>query len=145
MAFCSLNRNFAGRYGTNQMKQNGFPKTERLTLRSDIEQLFASGARSLSVFPVRAIFRHSNKTDKMPVKIMVSVSKRRLHHAVDRNRAKRQIREAYRLHQSILSQYVKSNEQPLHIAFVWTAGKPQSSGIVNQSIQRLLQLISERL
>lgn len=76
---------------------------------------------------------------------MVSVSKRRLHHAVDRNRAKRQIREAYRLHQSILSQYVKSNEQPLHIAFVWTAGKPQPSGIVNRSIQRLLQLISERL
>lgn len=127
------------------MKENGFQKTERLTLRSDIERLFESGARSLSVYPVRAIFRQSDKEDSTPIKILISVSKRRFHHAVDRNRAKRQIREAYRLNKSILTEAVKITGKPLHIAFVWTAGTPQKSYDVSHSIVRLLRLICERL
>lgn len=127
------------------MNGNSFQKTERLTLRSDIERLFESGARSLSVYPVRAIFRRSDKEDSTPVKILVSVSKRRFHHAADRNRAKRQIREAYRLNKSILTEAVKNTGKPLHIAFMWTAGKPQKSQDVSRSIIRLLQLICERL
>ena len=34
-----------------------FPKTEHLCLQRDIEALFSAGSRSLSVFPVRAVFR----------------------------------------------------------------------------------------
>lgn len=68
----------------------------------------------------------------------MSVAKRHLHHAVDRNRAKRQLRESYRLSKPEFSDTLLPG---LHIAFVWMAPTPQSSDKVRQSVFRLLSKI----
>ena len=47
---------------------------------------------------------------------MVSVPKRCLKHAVDRNRVKRQVREAYRTNKHLLQ---PKEGQALLIAFIW--------------------------
>ena len=74
-----------------------FPKAEHICLKRDIDQLFTAGTRSAVSFPLRAIVRTRPHDGKFPrVQVLISVAKRRLRHAVDRNRAKRQIREAYR-------------------------------------------------
>ncbi|MGN1241302.1 MAG: ribonuclease P protein component, partial [Alloprevotella sp.] len=75
--------------------QYKFPKAEHLCLKRDIERLFSAGTKSLSAYPLRVVVGEAD-TGSVPVKVLMSVSKRRLHHAVDRNRAKRQMREAYR-------------------------------------------------
>ena len=77
-------------------------KEEHLYLRNDIESLFSAGSKSVNIFPIRAVYRLEQGAREHSVKVMVSVSKRRLRHAVDRNRAKRQMREAYRLNQGML-------------------------------------------
>ena len=102
--------------------QYKFPKAEHLCLKRDIERLFSAGTKSLSAYPLRVVVGAA-ETGSVPVKVLMSVSKRRLHHAVDRNRAKRQMREAYRLNKHILLDSLAEGEC-LHLAFVWLADRP---------------------
>lgn len=137
-----------------------FPKAEHLTLQRDIQALFEAGSHSAVAFPVRAVWREAEWCGHGPrVKVLVSVSKRKFKHAVDRNRAKRQMREAYRLNKHILSDLFSvtstedvatetSEEQlggkALHIGLIWVANEPQSSRLVHKRIANLLKRIEEK-
>lgn len=114
----------------------------RLCSRKAIEALFAAGGRSLSAYPLRVVFRQV-ETDEVPIRVLISVSKRHFHHAVDRNRAKRQIREAWRLNKDIL--ILQPSTPSLHIAFIWLADEPQPSELVHRKIKNLLHRIQEDL
>ena len=75
-----------------------FQKRERIVSQKLMEQLFdGTSSHSMSVFPLRVVFMTVPRTEgACPVQILVSVPKRRFKHAVDRNRVKRQVREAFR-------------------------------------------------
>lgn len=123
-----------------------FRKTERLVSSKAIGELFSSGSRSFSSFPVKAVFRETEQGEgKDCVKVLVSVSKRHFKHAVDRNRAKRQIREAYRMHKETLSVPLQESGKRLSLAFIWMADEPQETARVERGVERLLQLIAERI
>lgn len=113
---------------------NAFPKTERLCSRKAIEALFAGGNRALSAFPLRVVYK---VTDEPRTQVLISVSKRHFKHAVDRNRAKRQIREAWRLHRDLI---IPSS---LQLAFIWLADEPQPSDLVQRKMKNLLHRIQE--
>lgn len=122
-----------------------FSKPEHLCLTSEIEALFGAGSSSLSMFPLRATYRTLPYEGHGPrVKVLLSVSKRRLRHAVDRNRAKRQLREAYRLQKQLLWNRLPEGKA-LHIAFIWLAGQPIDSARVAKRMHALLQQMAERL
>ena len=75
----------------------------------------------------------------------MSVSKRRFKHAVDRNRAKRQIREAYRLNKTLLLPTSEAEEKRrLFVAFIWLADKPVSSRRVTAAMKELLHKLNVR-
>lgn len=126
------------------MHHFAFPKAEHLTSRREIEALFSKGSMAAYKFPLRAIFHISN-SESVPVKVLISVSKRHFKHAVDRNRAKRQIREAYRLHKQVLWDTACAQGISLHIAFLWTANMPMDSDKVTRSVISLLETISTHL
>ena len=78
------------------------------------------------------------------VKVLLSVSKRHFKHAVDRNRAKRQIREAYRLQKHILTDALPT-DMALHIAFIWLSDRPVPSSLVSSRMQATLKRIQEKV
>ncbi len=127
------------------MKTFTFPKPEHLCLRNEIEALFGAGSHSLSAFPLRMIYRPVGHEGSAPaVKVLLSVSKRRLRHAVDRNRAKRQLREAYRHHKLLLLSVLPPG-QGYHIAFVWLSDRPVPSEKVGRRMAGLLQSLAEKV
>lgn len=76
-----------------------FKKSEKLKSKKNIEQLFLEGS-SVIAFPLRLMYLQTSFKDGANIKIGVSVSKRNFKKAVDRNRIKRLMREAYRLNKN---------------------------------------------
>lgn len=76
-----------------------FKKLEKLKSKKKIEQLFLEGS-SVTAFPLRLMYLQTSFKDGANIKIGVSVSKRNFKKAVDRNRIKRLMREAYRLNKN---------------------------------------------
>ncbi|MBR4783107.1 MAG: ribonuclease P protein component [Bacteroidaceae bacterium] len=124
-----------------------FRKTERITSRKEIESLFERGKSSaITAMPLRAVYQESRQEEAgVPVKVLVSVSKKRLRHAIDRNRAKRQIREAYRLQHHSLTEALVTRGKQLRLAFIWLSTQPEPSAMVSRSVERILHSITLKL
>ncbi len=115
-------------------------KKERIKHLSAIRALF-DGGKSIVAFPVRAIYHIRKHEENQPVaSILVSVPKRHFKHAVDRNRVKRQLREAFRLNKQMLSLPEKTHAD---IAFVWLDDKHYDTRQVEKRVRKLLVRINE--
>ncbi len=124
-------------------------KAERINSKIIIDKLFSGGNTAMTVFPLRAIFMveqaDESCADGPSVQMMVSVSKRRLRHAVDRNRQKRQIREAYRLNKCELAEMCAQKGVRVYIAFVSLADEPCTTERIERSMVKLLRKTMEKL
>ena len=76
-----------------------FKKREKLKSQKLIEKLFLEG-KSITAFPLRMLYLQTDFEDGSKLKTGVSASKRNFKKAVDRNRIKRLLREAYRLNKA---------------------------------------------
>ncbi|MBR6842604.1 MAG: ribonuclease P protein component [Prevotella sp.] len=121
-------------------------KKERIVSNLLIETLFGQGnSESLAAYPIRVIYTQiEQQQDCAPVQILISVPKKRFKHAVDRNRVKRQVREAYRHHKQLLYNKVEEGKQLL-VAFVWLSDKHMPSSEVEKKIKMLLEKIAAKI
>lgn len=84
-----------------------FGKEKHLCGDTTIARLYREG-RAFIVFPLRVVYfatPFDDNTPRPPVRILVSAPKKRFRHAVDRNRYRRLLREAYRHRQQTLIDY----------------------------------------
>ena len=97
--------------------KNTFKKVERLKKKKDIQELFNRGS-SFYLYPFKILFIQENTLvdEGACHQILISVPKRKFKKAVDRNKLKRRIREAYRLNKRFLDFPGK-----LLIAYIYTA------------------------
>lgn len=124
-----------------------FRKAERLCSKKHIEALFAGDNRSLTAYPLRAVYTETEDekiVNSKSVSLLISVSKRHFKHAVDRNRAKRLIREAYRLNKGLLLDHISEDTQ-LDLAFIWMSDELCYYAIVETKMKTLLQRIAEKI
>lgn len=126
------------------MKYYAFPKAQHLYLKSEIDDLFLSGAKSQGVYPLRAVFRIVDADRGPKVKVLISVSKRLFKHAVDRNRVKRQIREIYRYRRTKLETIVPEGKC-MHIAWIWIGHKHVDTDFLATRFDSLIDSVQQRL
>ena len=99
----------------------GLPKYERICKENDIQALFDKGV-GVSVYPFRVIFLfRRDESRPVTVRILVSVSKKRFHHAFKRNRVKRLMREAWRKNKAPLYEICQRDNISADVALVYTA------------------------
>jgi len=121
-----------------------FSKRERICSTRLIDALFGSGSCRTAVYPLRAVYRLTDRQpDGMPVQILISVPKKCFKHAVDRNRVKRQVREAFRRLKQPLASAV-AQDKSLLIAFIWMSNRQAPSAVVYSRIEKLLTLIGRK-
>lgn len=122
-----------------------FRKKERIVSHQLIETLFEKGdSQTLAAYPLRAVFlKKERQQGHAPVQILISVPKKRFKHAVDRNRVKRQVREAYRHHKQLISDIIPDDKELL-IAFIWLSDSHCPSIEVEKRMVSLLQRIAKK-
>ncbi len=124
-------------------------KEERICSKKLIEKLFKGGrSKSMVAYPLRVVYaqKADDEGENVPAQMLVSVSKRHFKHAVDRNRVKRQVREAYRKHKHTVTQALEvKGGGHLMMAFVWQDNALHDTAEVERKVQNLLTRIAERL
>ena len=114
-----------------------FTKEERVTGDPRIETLFARG-RSFMAYPFKVIFLENECSVSMPVSVLITVPKKRVRSAVQRNRIKRLIREAYRLNRHLFDRSLLRENVRLDIAFVYVKDDNANYPMVEKGVQKAL-------
>lgn len=92
-----------------------FSKSEKLTGKKKIEELFRSGSSFyLDDFQIKYRLGRDEETNH---RLLITVPKKNFKRAVDRNLLKRRIREAYRLNKKLLLQ--EGDNEFFYIAFIY--------------------------
>ena len=116
-----------------------FEKNERLKSRKAVQQLFKEG-RSFSHYPFRLVWLFMEEQEEpTPVKFAVSVPKRHYRKATQRNRIKRQIREAYRLNKHILYRGLDPEEPQIAFLVIFTGKEPFSTKELKQKMRQMIK------
>lgn len=102
-------------YIRKSMMKNTFGKEEKLCNFSQISQLFSKETPSVKNFPLKLLYLPIETECKTAVKVLVSVPKRSIKSAVERNYLKRIIRESYRLQK----QHFIIEERQFAVAFIY--------------------------
>lgn len=114
-----------------------FSKNERLCSKPLIDQLIQKG-NSFNGFPFKIIWMEIQQSTS-PVKIVISVPKRKFKKAVDRNRIKRLIREAYRKNKHRLIERIENKK--IALLLIYTAKTipeyTETEEKINQALIRL--------
>lgn len=124
---------------------NTFPKSEKLCGQLRIAALYKSGRRFVT-FPIRVSYRSATGVPEPP-KVLIWAPKSLFKHAVDRNRLRRLMREAYRLNNQPLLDFCTEKGINLQLAFNYIDKEMRSqeeiSAAMQKAIRKLIQQLSE--
>ncbi len=112
-----------------------YPTKEKLKSRQLIERLFAEG-ESVTKFPLKLVFAKADLAEDVKVQAGVSVAKRKVKLAVNRNRIKRLTREAYRLHKHLVFNKIETSYA---FMFLYLGKEEPSQEFLNQKMILLLE------
>lgn len=118
------------------------PRSYRLRSRKQIQYLFKKN-QSYSIYPIRLVYvLHPLESDvQQKFKVAFSCSKKRFKRAVDRNRIKRLMREAFRLRQHELTEVAEHQYQ---IMFIYTGKEILEFSAIDRRIGQLIRKLNRQ-
>jgi ribonuclease P protein component len=123
------------------VKRFGFGRKEKLKSRKKIEDLFLNG-KNFSVFPLRVTYQFL-PAEETVIQVGVTAGKKYFKRAVDRNKIKRLIREAYRLQKNDLLEILKQRGQRGFLFFIYTDKTIVSFSIIKEAMRKCLQRLKK--
>jgi ribonuclease P protein component len=113
-----------------------FPKSEKLCGEQAVDCLYKEGKRFV-VWPMRITYLQLHEA---PTQVLIWAPKVLFKHAVDRNRLRRQMREAYRLNKHVLEETGKY----FQIAFNYIDKEKQDYRVIEKAMRKALnRLVKE--
>jgi len=129
-------------------KQFTLGKEERLKSRKQIEQLFDKG-KSFVVAPFRIYFIVNSESpiqkDESRLKFGTGVSAKNFKKAVDRNRIKRLIREAWRLQKNEIREKTSETLKQLNVFFIYTGKELPDFTTVKEKVAIALKKLADKI
>jgi len=111
---------------------------EEFTQSTQNNKLFGD----LCVNPLRLC---GKKTPNAPISVLISVPKKKIKHAADRNHIKRRIRESYRLRKQDIFRFFSEQDKQLLLAFIYLNDEKTSFGIIDKAMSKAMQTLEIRV
>jgi ribonuclease P protein component len=128
-----------------QSQRYTFAKNEHLKSRKTIQLLFDEG-KSFSIFPFRVIWKYTDDSAAV-LQAGFTAGSKHFKKAVDRNRIRRLMREAYRLQKNKLQVQLKEHQKHMAVFFVYTGNEiPDYQTIFDKTgsvLKRLIKIVHE--
>lgn len=125
------------------MSKQTFRKEERLYLKKDFDDLMSENNYFI-IKPLKIYWKETKAAHDYPVKFGVSVPKKIFAKATDRNKLKRQIREAYRKNKTIVYTGIEKSKNSLLILAVYSITKKVEYLKIEESLKTGLEKIQKR-
>ena len=122
------------------IKTHTLARNERLRGKVRVDNLFTQG-KAFIVYPFRIILMEDEINKGVPVQVLVSVPKKRIKRAVVRNKLKRRMKEAYRIHKAELSDYLLSQKKTWLIGITYVSNDVLPYALIEQKMIEALQKI----
>jgi ribonuclease P protein component len=117
---------------------SSFPRNQRLKSKKVSELVFANGLK-LKAPPIIVRYLDTPLSEPVATQVMVTVSKKKFKRAVDRNRIKRLMREAWRLQKVELENQLVADEKQRAIVFIFVASEMPNYEIVRDAMASLVE------
>ena len=102
-----------------------------------------TGGRSFSVFPLKVFYSFSEEQAIATLQAGVGVSIRNFRKAVDRNRIKRLLREAYRLNKPPLFTAISEKKKNAALFFLYIGKELPELPLLNEKMRAALERLAE--
>lgn len=94
-------------------------------------------------FPFRVVYMLAGEDEIVPVRMMVSVPKKRFKLAVKRNKIKRLIRETYRLNKMEIIDFANVHNLKLYISFQYVSNDIATFEMINKKMKNAIKKLMD--
>lgn len=123
-----------------------FGKQQRLYKKKEIAKLFKKGSVfEDETFTVIWLEIKESICISPPIKVLISIPKKNIKKAVDRNKIKRLFREIYLDKNKKLQKEIINRDQQLYLGFIYKKKEIEEFSILEQKIKLLLHRLIKRI